>query len=155
MLYIGCFLVNLPPRFAISTQHFALFEELLELVIEVFDPEGMPVNVSLANGSPIEAEMRDNVLIWNVTMQKRTSFFEQRISVKPLPPLISQCPWLNARVEMEVAFHIQISPGGLAFMHVIVFLASLETSVRQTSTIVAPTPAYEVMAFISFCSSFR
>ena len=75
MLYICCFLVNLPPRFAISTQHFALFEELLELVIEVFDPEGMPVNVSLANGSPIDAAMRDNVLIWNVTNNAKTHFF--------------------------------------------------------------------------------
>lgn len=38
-------------------------------------------------------------------------------------------------------------------MHVIVFLASLETSVRQTSTIVAPTPAYEVAVSMASTTS--
>ncbi|CAH3035734.1 unnamed protein product [Porites lobata] len=93
--------VNLPPRFAISTQHFALFEELLELVIEVFDPEGMPVNVSLANGSPIEAEMRDNVLIWNVTNNAKTHFFLratdicQATSSSNITVSLVECPCRN------------------------------------------------------------
>ena len=39
------------------------------------DPEGMPVVVSLMNGSPTQAVARDNVLKWNVTNKATTQFF--------------------------------------------------------------------------------
>ena len=66
---------NLPPRFSPAKEYYALFEEHLELTINVSDPEGMPVTVSLMAGSPIEAVMRDNVLLWNVTSGAQTQFF--------------------------------------------------------------------------------
>ena len=67
--------MNDPPRFISSRQYFALFQENLELAIDVSDPEGMPVTVSLMEESPSEAVMRDNVLVWNATSDANTHFF--------------------------------------------------------------------------------
>ena len=52
-----------------------MLQEILELPVDFVDPEGMPVTVSLMDGSPSEAEVRDNVLIWNVTNNAKTEFF--------------------------------------------------------------------------------
>ena len=49
--------------------------ESLELLIEVTDPEGMPVTVSIMDGSPAEALVQNNILFWNVTTNKTTQFF--------------------------------------------------------------------------------
>ena len=66
--------MNLAPRITSGTEHFALYQENLELMIETSDPEHMPVNVSLLDGSPKEAFIQDNVLLWNVTTNTTTSF---------------------------------------------------------------------------------
>ena len=68
-------LVNLPPTPPSTTQYFAVLQETLVLPIDFVDPEGMPVTVSLMDGSPSEAEIRDNVLIWNATNDANTQFF--------------------------------------------------------------------------------
>ena len=63
--------------------------------------------------------------------------------------------WLNVNVKMEVVFQ---TPGDLALITVIVFLASLETSVRRTLTSAKVTLATEVMVLIlywSFWSHFN
>lgn len=52
-----------------------MFQETLELTIDVVDPEGMPVTVSLMDGSPNTAVVRDNVLMWNATNDTTTHFF--------------------------------------------------------------------------------
>lgn len=72
-----CFapLVNLPPTFPSRTQYFAVFQETLELPVDVVDPEGMPVTLSLMDGSPSDAVVSDNVLIWNATGDAKTQFF--------------------------------------------------------------------------------
>ena len=77
MIYIffSLSLVNLPPGFSPTTQYYAVLKETLELTIDVVDPEGMPVTVQLMGGSPSKAKMRDNVLIWNVTNNAKTTFF--------------------------------------------------------------------------------
>ena len=59
--------MNLPPQFLSTNQYFALSQEDLELVIDVSDPEGMPVTLTLTDGSPTKAVMRDNILLWNAT----------------------------------------------------------------------------------------
>ena len=69
--------MNLPPQFSQTNQYYALFQETLELSIDVSDPEGMPVTVSLMIGSPSEAVVRDNVLLWNATSDSKTLFFLQ------------------------------------------------------------------------------
>ncbi|XP_022804686.1 von Willebrand factor D and EGF domain-containing protein-like, partial [Stylophora pistillata] len=66
--------VNLAPQFASTSQYYAVFQETLELPIDVLDPEGMPVVVSLVNGGPTEAIIRENVLIWNATKDIMTHF---------------------------------------------------------------------------------
>ena len=71
------FLGNLPPQFSSTTQYYALFQENLELTIDVSDPEGMPVTVALLDGNPSQAVMRDNVLLWNATSDAKTLFFLQ------------------------------------------------------------------------------
>jgi len=68
-------LVNLPPKFSQTTKYFAVLQETLELPVDVVDPEGMPVKVSLIDGSPSEAVVRDSVLIWNTTNDAKTQFF--------------------------------------------------------------------------------
>ena len=77
LILFCCFvpLVNLPPTLPSTTQYFAVLQETLELPVDFVDPEGMPVTVSLVDGSPSEAEVRDNVLIWNVTNNAETEFF--------------------------------------------------------------------------------
>ena len=76
MWVVAVFTVNLAPEFSPTKDYYALFQEQLELTIDVSDPEGMPVTVSLMEGSPSEAVMRDNVLLWNVTSDAaKTQFF--------------------------------------------------------------------------------
>ena len=66
--------MNLPPQFLSSNQYFALSQEDLELVIDVSDPEGMPVTLTLTDGSPTKAVMLDNILLWNATDDANTRF---------------------------------------------------------------------------------
>ena len=75
LFYCFVALVNLPPTFPSTTQYFAVFRETLALPVDFVDPEGMPVTVSLMDGSPSKAVVRDNVLIWNVTNNAKTQFF--------------------------------------------------------------------------------
>ena len=96
------FAVNLAPEFSASTKEFyALFEEHLELTINVSDPEGMPVTVSIMEGSPSEAVMRDNVLLWNVTSGAKTQFFLkatdacQAVSMNNITVSLVVCPCQN------------------------------------------------------------
>ncbi|XP_078371975.1 von Willebrand factor D and EGF domain-containing protein-like isoform X3 [Oculina patagonica] len=67
--------VNHPPNITSQTAYYALYQENLELAFDVFDPEGMPVTLSLMDGSPKEAVMKDNVFYWNVTAAKTTTFY--------------------------------------------------------------------------------
>ena len=67
--------VNFPPKFPSKTEYFAVAKEILELTLDVVDPEGMPVTVSLMTGSPNKAVVRKNVLIWNATNDAKTEFF--------------------------------------------------------------------------------
>ncbi|PFX12900.1 von Willebrand factor D and EGF domain-containing protein [Stylophora pistillata] len=66
--------VNLAPKFASTSQYYAVFQETLELPIDVLDPEGMPLVVSLVNGGPTQAIIQQNVLIWNATKDIMTHF---------------------------------------------------------------------------------
>ncbi|XP_068690653.1 neurogenic locus notch homolog protein 1-like, partial [Montipora foliosa] len=66
--------VNFSPKFSSINQYYALYEESLELAINVSDPEGMPVAITLMDGSPAQAVIRENVLVWNVTNSPRTQF---------------------------------------------------------------------------------
>lgn len=68
-------LANLPPRFSPIIEYFAVLEETLELTIDVIDPEGMPVKVSLVNGSQNKAVVAHNVLIWNATNDATSHFY--------------------------------------------------------------------------------
>ena len=52
-----------------------MLQETLELSLDVTDPEGMPVEVSLMDESPSKALVRDNVLIWNATNNAKAQFF--------------------------------------------------------------------------------
>lgn len=47
------------------------------MTIDVSDPEGMPVTVSLMSGSPSGAMMRGNVLLWKATNNAKF-FFKAR-----------------------------------------------------------------------------
>jgi len=69
------FSVNHPPNLTSLTDYYVVYGERLELPIEVSDPEGMPVTIALMEGSPKEALVRNNVLLWNVTTNKTTQFF--------------------------------------------------------------------------------
>lgn len=66
--------MNFPPRLLSTNQYYALFQENLELPIDVTDPEGMPVTVSLMDGSPSDAVMKDNALLWRAISKKETQF---------------------------------------------------------------------------------
>lgn len=71
-----CFLSeNHPPNVTSKTDYYVVYGELLELPLEVSDPEGMPVTVSLGEGSPQGAVVLNNALLWNVTTNKTTHFF--------------------------------------------------------------------------------
>lgn len=74
-MWSSLFTVNLAPQFTSNSQYFAVFQETLELPIDVLDPEGMPVVVSLMNGGSAKAIIRENVLIWNATKDVQTHFF--------------------------------------------------------------------------------
>lgn len=67
--------MNHPPNITSQRAYYALYQENLELVFDVLDPEGMPVTLSLMDGSPKEAVMKDNVFYWNVTSTKTTTFY--------------------------------------------------------------------------------
>ena len=66
--------VNLPPQLPTTTNYYVVSGEYLELPIEVSDPEGMPVIVTLIDGSPSGAAIHDNVLLWNATNEIPTIF---------------------------------------------------------------------------------
>ena len=66
--------MNLPPQFLSANKYFALSQEDLELGIDVSDPEGMPVTLTLTDGSPTKAVMRGNILLWNATDDANTRF---------------------------------------------------------------------------------
>ena len=68
-------LVNLPPEFSSTSDYFAVSGETLELAIDVADPEGMPVTLSLMQGSPTNAIVVDSVLTWKATNDASTQFF--------------------------------------------------------------------------------
>ena len=68
-------LANLPPTFSPTTEYFAVSGEALQLTIDVVDPEGMPVTLSLMQGSPTKASVVDKDLIWNATNDTSTQFF--------------------------------------------------------------------------------
>ena len=68
-------LVNLPPKFSPTSAYFAVSGETLELAIDVTDPEGMPVTLSLMQGSPTNASVVDSVLTWKATNDASTQFF--------------------------------------------------------------------------------
>ena len=59
--------------FSSTTRYYALFQETLELAIDISDPEGLPVTVSL-EGNSKEAVMRQNVLRWKVSSDSSTHF---------------------------------------------------------------------------------
>ena len=67
--------VNHPPNITSKTNYFVVYGERLELPIEAIDPEGMPVSISLMDGSPKEALVQSNILIWNVATNKTKHFF--------------------------------------------------------------------------------
>lgn len=68
-------LVNYPPNVTTVTDYYVVHGERLELPIEATDPEGMPITVSLLEGSPKDAVVQNNILLWNVTTNKTTHFF--------------------------------------------------------------------------------
>ena len=67
--------VNHPPNATNITDYYAVYGERLELPIEVSDPEGMPITISLLEGSPKDATVNNGVLLWNVTTNKTTHFY--------------------------------------------------------------------------------
>lgn len=67
--------VNLPPNITSQSAYYALYEEHLRLAFEAVDPEGMPVTISLMDGSPSGAVMKGNVFYWNATSTKTTTFY--------------------------------------------------------------------------------
>jgi len=73
--YFSISAVNHPPKFRLETEYYAVLEETLELTIKVEDPEGMPVTVSLREGSPSNVAVQNNVLIWKATSDSKTQFF--------------------------------------------------------------------------------
>ena len=68
-------LANLPPTFPPTNEYFAVSGEALQLTIDVVDPEGMPVTLSLMQGSPTKTSVVDKDLIWNATNDASTQFF--------------------------------------------------------------------------------
>ena len=68
-------LANLPPTFSPTIEYFAVSGEALQLTIDVVDPEGMPVTLSLMQGSPTKASVVDKDLIWNAANDTSTQFF--------------------------------------------------------------------------------
>ena len=66
--------VNLRPQLPTTSIYYVVSGEYLELPIEVSDPESMPVIVTLIDGSPSSATVRDNVLLWNATGEISTIF---------------------------------------------------------------------------------
>ena len=100
---ISISLVNQPPQFPGETEYFAVLEETLELNIDVTDPEGMPVTVSLQDGNPSNAVVRRNVLIWKATSNAKTQFFLkatdecQATSYATITVSLNVCPCQNGR----------------------------------------------------------
>ncbi|XP_074620010.1 uncharacterized protein LOC141878862 isoform X3 [Acropora palmata] len=67
--------VNHPPNVTLESNYYVVYRENFKLPIEAVDPEGMPVTVSLQEGSPKKAMIWNNVLYWNVTTNQTTQFF--------------------------------------------------------------------------------
>lgn len=67
--------MNNPPNVTSLTNYYVVYGEKLELPIEASDPEGMPVTVSLIEGSQNGALVEKNALHWNVNTSKTTHFF--------------------------------------------------------------------------------
>lgn len=74
-MFMIYFSVNHPPNVTSITDYYVVYGEKLELPIEATDPEGMPITITLMEGSPKEALMENNILLWNVTTNKTTQFF--------------------------------------------------------------------------------
>ncbi|XP_067040326.1 neurogenic locus notch homolog protein 1-like [Acropora muricata] len=93
--------VNLPPKFSPATQYYALYQENLELPIKVLDPEGMPITVTLMDGSSGQAIIRENVLFWNVSNSSNTRFTLkatdtcQAVSMHTITISLVVCPCQN------------------------------------------------------------
>lgn len=51
------------PKAPSVTKYYVVYDETLELPLNVTDPEGMPVTIALIEGSPKEALIKDNILI--------------------------------------------------------------------------------------------
>ena len=75
MIIIFLLSVNHPPNATSITNYYTVYGERLELPIEVSDPEGMPIAISLLEGSPKDATVHNGVLLWNVTTNKTTHFY--------------------------------------------------------------------------------
>ena len=75
MIIIFLLSVNHPPNATSITNYYTVYGERLELPIEVSDPEGMPITISLLEGSPTDATVHNGVLLWNVTTNKTTHFY--------------------------------------------------------------------------------
>lgn len=61
---LTCFLsVSERPKAPSVTKYYVVYDETLELPLNVTDPEGMPVTIALIEGSPKEALIKDNILI--------------------------------------------------------------------------------------------
>ncbi|XP_044176217.1 von Willebrand factor D and EGF domain-containing protein-like isoform X2 [Acropora millepora] len=67
--------VNNPPNVTLEANYYVVYRENFKLPIEAVDPEGMPVTVSIQEGSPKKAMIRNNVLYWNVATNRTTQFF--------------------------------------------------------------------------------
>jgi len=67
--------VNHPPNVTLEANYYVVYRENFKLPIEAVDPEEMPVTVSLQEGSPKKAMIRNNVLYWNVATNRTTRFF--------------------------------------------------------------------------------
>ena len=66
--------MNERPKVPSATKYYVVYDETLELPLNVTDPEGMPVTIALIEGSPKEALIKDNILIWRVRTNKTTQF---------------------------------------------------------------------------------
>lgn len=67
--------MNHPPTVTSKLAYYALPGENLQLTIDTVDPEGMPVTISLMDGSPKEAVSKADVIYWNVTGNTTTTFY--------------------------------------------------------------------------------
>ena len=115
--------------FSSINQFYALYKENLELAINVSDPEGMPVAVTLMDGSPVQAVIRgDNVLVWNATSSPGLNLcLKPQMHARQFLHITSQSPWLYASARITVAaFHTQTAQEDLVYINAIALLDLLE-----------------------------